>query len=120
MEENHFKKFEEMKVIELPEGYIAYRLGSGDNLELFDIFVNKDERQKGISKKLVKLMLEAVKDNPPNFSVFGFTAKDNLTAQAFYQAIGFTLILCPLYPLGAFMYVAEYQKLCDKLFKTDA
>jgi len=93
------------------EGYIVWRVGTGENVELLHLrtFV----KRKGYGRKLVYGMLESLKEKPPYHSVFGFTRTSNLEAQEFYGALGFNLQeIDGLYRDGqAIMFWKEYSQL---------
>lgn len=72
-------------------GYIVWRLGTGENVELLHIHTN--ERGKGHGRRLFYHMLKEIerKGPEPYHSIFGFTRVSNQEAQAFYGALGFVL-----------------------------
>jgi hypothetical protein len=74
----------------LPDGsYIVWRVGTGENVELLHLkVVNQNE---GTGTALFKMMLEALRENPPYHTVFGFTRGYNSVAMEFYLAMGFDL-----------------------------
>jgi len=90
-------------------GYIVWREGTGNNIELLHIGVF--EKRKGYGRQLVKEMLERLEENPPYFSVFGFTRTSNKIAHSFYKTLGFNLVpLAGLYKDGsAVMFWQDYE-----------
>jgi GNAT superfamily N-acetyltransferase len=70
-------------------GFIVWRRGTGDNVEL--LHIRTFELRKGYGYDLVREMVERLKVNPPRHCVFGFTWAGNREASAFYGALGFTL-----------------------------
>jgi ribosomal protein S18 acetylase RimI-like enzyme len=70
-------------------GWIVWRRGTGDNVELLHIRAFK--RGQGDGKQLLLAMLNELKSDPPYHSVFGFTRVGNVEAKAFYGALGFEL-----------------------------
>ena len=71
------------------KGYIIWRLGTGDNIELLHIRTYK--KRQGIGRQLFYGMLELLEYCPPYYSIFGFTRSTNDEAQRFYGALGFNL-----------------------------
>lgn len=96
--------------IDNDDGYIVWRWGTGDNIELTHI---RSIRKRGGSN-LLKAMLMKLLDNPPHTTVFGFTRYDNHRAKAFYLRCGFSLTdVTGIYEEGiATMFSAEFSKLC--------
>lgn len=84
-----YNKFIEMHVIQIPQGYLAWKYGTADNVELFDMEVF--EKRKGHGTQLVRMLLKNLKNDPP-VMIFGFTKQDNVIAQIFYSSLGFILI----------------------------
>lgn len=70
-------------------GYIVWRLGTGQNVEL--LHIRTFEHGQGYGKELFHLMLDALKDDAPYYSIFGFTRVSNNEAHNFYAALGFEL-----------------------------
>lgn len=75
--------------VELDNGYIVWRLGTGENAEL--LHLRTYAPGKGTGRKLVKAMLSRLVLTPPYATVFGFTRTMNDASQAFYKALGFDL-----------------------------
>lgn len=71
------------------KGYIVWRRGTGDNMEL--LHIRTFEKRKGYGRELFYRMLDELRRHPPYFSMFGFTIVGNKEAQAFYGALGFNL-----------------------------
>jgi RimJ/RimL family protein N-acetyltransferase len=97
----------------LPDGsYIVWRVGTGENVELLHLrVVNQNE---GTGTALFRMMLEALRENPPYYTVFGFTRSSNRVAQAFYHYMGFDLAeVKGVYRDGsAILFSREYEDLC--------
>lgn len=82
-------------------GYIVWRIGTGENIEL--LHIKTFEKRKGYGKKLFIEMLRQIclSDIKPYYSIFGFTRSSNKEAQNFYSAIGFNIVdICGLYKDG--------------------
>lgn len=96
-------------------GYIVWRRGTGDNVELLHIHVY--QRGKGHGKLLFHNMLKQLAGQPPYWSVFGFTRVSNQEARNFYQALGFDLVHIPgVYHEGrAILFHAPYQRLVARM-----
>ena len=71
------------------QGFIVWRLGTGNNVELLHIKTFK--KGKGYGRKLFYTMLDGLKQDLPYHSIFGFTRVGNSEARAFYGALGFWL-----------------------------
>jgi len=115
MDSAKYNKFKEIHLIEIPQGHLVWKFGTGDNIELFDIEV--EEKQKGYGTQLVKMLLEAVAQYHPS-SIYGFTAGNNIVAQSFYRALGFESVpLGDLYKnkAGVIFFWQNYKELCEKL-----
>lgn len=95
-------------------GFIAWRLGTGGNVEL--LHIRAASLRNGLGRRLFKEMLDSLYYDPPYFSVFGFTRVSNDRAVAFYEAMGFKIQLIDgLYKDGeAYMFWAEYTELMKK------
>lgn len=93
LEFNHYElvdKYGDCRYHYIPDqGYIIWRLGTGDNTEL--LHIRTFEKGQGYGRKLVYMMLDRLKWNPPYHSIFGFTRVSNVEAQNFYGALGFEL-----------------------------
>lgn len=70
-------------------GFIAWRLGTGSNVEL--LHIRTFAPGKGYGRELLYRMLDAIQVDPPYHSIFGFTRVGNAEARAFYGALGFEL-----------------------------
>ena len=84
-----YKRFEKMEMIETEHGFLAWRRGTAENIEIFDIYARP--HRQGYGTELVRLLVEKFLKTPDKI-IFGFTVETNTDAQAFYQAIGFNLI----------------------------
>jgi ribosomal protein S18 acetylase RimI-like enzyme len=94
-------------------GYIAWRRGTGDNIEL--LHIRSFQPGKGYGRFLFYTMLRRLKADPPYHSVFGFTRVGNAEARAFYGALGFNLsVVDGLYAEGqAVLFWQQYTKLTE-------
>ena len=68
-------------------GFICWRMGTGDNVEL--LHIKTFEKGKGYGRELFYQMLDIM--TKPYHSVFGFTRVGNKEAKAFYGVLGFEL-----------------------------
>lgn len=95
-------------------GFIAWRRGTGDNVEL--LHIRTFESGKGHGRRLFYQMLDRLADRPPYYSIFGFTRVSNAEAQAFYGTLGFYLQAVEgLYAEGtAVMFWQSYIRLTEK------
>lgn len=71
------------------KGLIAWRLGTGQNIEL--LYLKSDPPRTGGGKHLLVEMLKELKKSPPYCTIYGFTRSSNLDARKFYEAMGFSL-----------------------------
>lgn len=105
-------KFANVNIIHNEDGYIIWRPGTGDNVEITHIrsFIH------GGGTRLLKVMLAELKNDPPYCSVFGFTRTNNKKAHFFYMSCGFTITrIRGVYEEGnACIFSANYQDLCVK------
>jgi len=88
-EEVYVYPYEYVTTIEMDNGYIVYRMGTGRNIEL--LHIKTHEPGKGTGRELILDMLRCLKDEPPYCTVFGFTRTCNEASQKFYKALGFEL-----------------------------
>lgn len=95
-------------------GYIVWRLGTGNNVELLHLKVY--EPGNGHGTRLVKIMLQRLTGAPPYRTVFGFCRSCNANAQEFYRSAGFTTALVTgVYADGdACVFSGDYEYLCHK------
>lgn len=84
------ENFQGVRFLSYPKrGYIVWRKGTGDNVELLHIYSN--ERRKGFGTKLIRQMVSQLLKTPPYHTIFGFTRTGNLEAQSFYTSLGFVM-----------------------------
>lgn len=115
MRDKYIRPFKGVSYVYYPlTGFIAWRLGTGNNIEL--LHLRTTILRKGHGRELFYAMLTTLKYHPPYFSVFGFTRVSNDRAVAFYEAMGFKIQLIDgLYKDGeAYMFWAEYTELMKK------
>lgn len=87
--ERYVTPYVAVHTIEHENGYIVWRRGTGDNIEL--LHLRTFSPGKGTGRELVKEMLTQLLSYPPYDTVFGFTRTINEASQAFYKALGFEL-----------------------------
>lgn len=92
-------------------GFVVWRRGTGDNVELLHIRTFNPGRGDG--RRLFHIMLNRLATRPPYHSIFGFTRVGNEEAKAFYGALGFHLqIVEGLYAEGrATIFWQKYEVL---------
>lgn len=97
------------------DGYIVWRLGTGDNIEL--LHIRSFVKGQGVGRMLVEAMLKELQDSPPYYSVYGFTRVENEGAVKFYKSLGFHVdILDGPYKEGqAVLFSQSYKKLVKNL-----
>lgn len=81
--------FTKVNWIQIENGYIVWRRGTGNNVEL--LHIRTFSPGKGTGKELVIRMLKALLECPPYATIFGFTRTVNESSQSFYKALGFEL-----------------------------
>lgn len=95
------------------DGFIVWRLGTGENFEILHLkaFVPR----MGVGRSLLKKALARMKRKPPYATVFGFTRSSNTAAIEFYKAMGFDLTeVKGVYADGtAVLFSQEYKKLLE-------
>lgn len=112
--------FSKTNSIDNEHGYIVYRLGTGDNLEILHIRAHEQGHGHGV--ELIREMLSRIKleNMEPYHSVFGFTKIDNTNAQDFYRYLGFILNHCQhVYQDGAFVFSIPYTDLIESISNTE-
>lgn len=100
-------------VYEEDKGFIVWRRGTGDNVEL--LHIRTFTTGNGYGRHLFYRMLKDLAEKPPYYSVFGFTRVSNKEAKAFYAALGFKLSTVDgLYKDGsAVMFWQSYTRLVE-------
>lgn len=94
------------------DGIVAWRRGTGDNVELTYILVKNKRRGEG--KRLFVRMLNRLAQQPPYHTVYLFTRSSNKEACLFYISLGFQGNCTPvsIYKNDATMlFVAPYEYL---------
>lgn len=110
--ESHVNPFQKVHWYQDETGYIVWRVGTGNNVEL--LHLNATAHRKGYGRNLVKHVLKQLSSlDTPYHSMFGFTRETNEEAVGFYRAMGFELTPIPnLYREGtAIMFCQSYFKL---------
>jgi len=88
-----FKEYGKIDYIYWPEGYMVWRIGTGDNIEI--LFIEVSEKRKGMGTKLFKEFLKRIN---PYHSVFVFHLASRKDAEKFYKSVGFNKsIKCGIY-----------------------
>lgn len=97
----------------LPNGYIVWRKGTGDNYEL--LHIRTYVKGKGTGRELLRLMLLSLRKNPPYATVFGFTRVSN-ESKGWYEAMGFDMtVVKGVYAEGsAIVFSQTYDKLMER------
>lgn len=101
--------FGKVSWLETMDGYVVWRRGTGDNVELLHL----KSKASGGGTRLLRGMLEALEENPPYSTVFGFTRLVNDKAHSFYLKCGFDLTMVQgVYADGhAIVFSAPYSDL---------
>lgn len=96
-------------------GFIAWRLGTGGNVEL--LHIKTKVKGKGHGRRLFYKMLDCLRNHPPYYSVFGFTRVSNEEAQSFYGALGFDIQdVAGVYADGrALLFWQSYETLLERM-----
>lgn len=97
-------------------GWIVWRLGTGENIEL--LHIRSHVVRKGHGRVLFYRMLSLIEKSKvkPYHSIFGFTRVSNLCAKEFYTSVGFNIQpIDGLYKDGsAIMFWQEYTELLKR------
>lgn len=72
-------------------GRITLRKGQDGTYEIFDLYVNEENRKAGIGRGLVKRVFDELDCH----TVFGFCRENNPEGQAFYRSLGCELYFIP-------------------------
>lgn len=112
--EHHCEPYGDVCWIADRGGYIVWRLGTGQNVEV--LHLRAYEPGSGAGRALLREMLARLKVAPPYATVFGFTQLGNLAAQAWYMEMGFALSTVEgVYADGvAVVFSARYKNLVEK------
>ncbi len=107
-------RFGEIGKLRAVGGYIVWRRGTGDNVELLHIRATRS----GMGVHLLRGMLYALRHDPPyggEGTVFGFTREGNMKARHWYRDMGFTLTdVEGVYAEGfAVLFSATYKTLVE-------
>jgi ribosomal protein S18 acetylase RimI-like enzyme len=114
--ENHVHPYYRIDRIDNEYGYIVWRVGTGDNIEI--LHISACIEGKGYGRELVRCMCERLKEtkSEPYFSVFGFTKANNDNAIKFYIGLGFMVKpVTSIYKDGASVFSIPYVDLLRKL-----
>lgn len=98
------------------KGYIVWRLGTGENIEL--LHVRSFQPGKKLGVRIVRAMLREIgKRKPPFYSVWGFALASNETAIRWYQSMGFNTEECagPYKGGPSIVFWQSFEKLCEEL-----
>lgn len=100
-------------------GYIVWRFGTGENVEL--LHIRSFKTGHGFGQRFVKCMLRELKKTPPYYSVYGMTLASNLPAIKLYEKLGFITMECPFpYKEGnSVVFYQEFEILCQNLLDND-
>ena len=96
------------------KGYIVWRLGTGENIEL--LHVRAFKTGQGLGPRIIKEMLREIKKSRvPYYSVWGLLLASNEPMIKTYQKMGFNLHECPgPYKHGpSIMMWQSFEKLCE-------
>lgn len=110
---DRLKQYKGVEYIYHDYGFIAWQLGTGENVEI--MFIETLVPRKGYGKRLVREMLKEIKTFN---SVYVFRLERNEDAGHFYRSLGFreSLIL-NLYKEPAVLGVVTYKELCQKVLQ---
>ena len=100
-------------------GYIVWRFGSGENIEL--LHIRSFKIGQGLGQRLIKAMLRENKNHPPFHSVFGMTLASNTSAIKMYTKAGFKTMECPFPYKGgnSIIFYQRFDVLCQTLLADD-
>lgn len=97
------------------EGYVAWRRGTGDNVEVLHIRAFKTGKGTGVL--LAQAMIHELKKRPPYYSIFGFGLASNLPPQKVWKKVGFDIEItkAPYKGGPAFLISQSFEVLVRKL-----
>lgn len=109
---DRMKDYKGAEYIYTDNGYIAWQVSTGENVEI--IFIEVNETRKGHATRLLKEFVKKVK---PFNSVFVFRLASNEDAGFFYRSVGFQETLVPALYKGvdAVLGVVNFNTLCQNL-----
>lgn len=111
----YLEKFRELKYIFEPEkGFIVWRVGTGENIEL--LHLRTFYQGKGYARELIGKMIRQLEKNPPYHTIFGFALASRSNLKEIYIKLGFNVteeIPVP-YKEPSFIFWQEYVKLKEK------
>lgn len=109
--ERYIRKYEHLRWVFWPEkGFIVWRMGTGGNAELLHITSFKQGR--GYGRELVGEMVRQLQENPPYYSVFGFSLSSRVYLKRVYQHLGFNItddIIAPYKGGHSFIFYQDYE-----------
>jgi GNAT superfamily N-acetyltransferase len=112
----YIRKFEWIEYIYDERGYLVWREGTGNNIEI--LHLRAFEEGKGNGPRLIKEMLAKLKmRHTPYYSVFGFILNDNIPVKKMYRKLGMieNAGIARLYKFGAACIVCQdFEILCQK------
>lgn len=76
------------------KGYLVYRQGSGNTVEIFEIEVDNEYRRQGVGKTLIKELMCICRQKQVNL-IYAFTRSSNSISQEFYLKLGFARVNVP-------------------------
>ncbi len=82
---SRMRRYKGARLIYFDYGYIAWQIGTGENVEI--LFIEVRESRKGYGSRLLKAMKNEIH---PYHSVYVFRRAINTDAGKFYRALGFT------------------------------
>lgn len=82
-------------IFENEHGYLVWRQGSGNTIEIFEIEVDDDHRQQGHGTNLIEQLEEYGRKNH-YLMMWAITRHSNRPARAFYDNTGFSILAAPL------------------------
>lgn len=89
--EEHIHPYEKIYTIQDQRGYLVWRHGTGNTVEI--LHLEASARRLGYGRSLVRHLLSDLYDSGFDVStVYGFTRERLVQAQVFYVGIGFNLI----------------------------
>lgn len=109
-------------VLTTESGIIAWRYGTGGNVELTYLLVKSEVRRDGQGRALFRAMLDELRKSPPYATVYGFTRSGNSVSQDFYRSLGFFLTpVVGVYDDGcAIVFSARYADLLAQHFPQES
>jgi len=80
------ERLKELNEIKNKGGYLWWRYGTDDNVEIIKLWIEPNLRKNGYGTDLIKKLVKKIIYSK---IIFVYTKKDNKIARSFYKSVGF-------------------------------